>query len=76
MEKLPFERELKILTRKESETDPSFGVIPEKRSTEELLNYGVLTINKPQGPTSHQVADYVKKILHIDKAGHGGTLDK
>ena len=51
MEKLPFERELKILTRKEAETDPSFGVMPEKRSTEELLNYGVLTINKPQGPT-------------------------
>ena len=32
-------------------------------------------IDKPKGPTSHQTSDYVKKILHIDKAGHSGTLD-
>jgi len=72
---LPFEREREVLVKKESETDPKFGKIPNERSTEDLINYGVLTINKPQGPTSHQVADYVKKILHIDKAGHGGTLE-
>jgi H/ACA ribonucleoprotein complex subunit 4 len=42
---------------------------------EDLINYGIVNIDKPQGPTSHQVADFVKKILKIKKAGHGGTLD-
>ncbi|MCD6463924.1 RNA-guided pseudouridylation complex pseudouridine synthase subunit Cbf5 [Candidatus Woesearchaeota archaeon] len=43
--------------------------------TEELFNYGVVCVDKPSGPSSHQVSDYVKKILNVKKAGHGGTLD-
>lgn len=35
----------------------------------------LVVINKPPGPTSHQVVDYTKNILGVDKAGHGGTLD-
>lgn len=42
---------------------------------EQLIKYGIVNIDKPQGPTSHQVADFVKRILKIKKAGHGGTLD-
>ena len=42
---------------------------------EELINYGIVNIDKPSGPTSHQVADFVQKILGIKKAGHSGTLD-
>ena len=42
---------------------------------EMLFHYGVVNLNKPQGPTSHQISDYVKKILKLDKAGHSGTLD-
>jgi len=53
----------------------SFGVKPEERSTELLIQYGVVNIDKPKGPTSHQVSDYVKRILKLDKAGHSGTLD-
>ena len=75
MNKLPFEKERKIFTRKESETDANFGISPEKRPIQDLINYGVICINKPQGPTSHQTADYVKKILNISKCGHGGSLD-
>ncbi|MBI2103057.1 RNA-guided pseudouridylation complex pseudouridine synthase subunit Cbf5 [Candidatus Woesearchaeota archaeon] len=52
-----------------------FGKFPEERTTEEIINYGIVNIDKPKGPTSHQVSDYVKKILKIDKAGHSGTLD-
>ena len=73
---LPFERtERKTLVRKESETDYKYGCSPSERKTEEIINYGIVNIDKPKGPTSHQVADYVQKILHINKSGHSGTLD-
>jgi len=75
-EKFPFEKEEKdIIILKESDTDPSQGCFPEKRSTKETLDYGIVNINKQQGPTSHQITDYAKKILKIKKAGHSGTLD-
>lgn len=47
----------------------------EKKSMDELLNFGVVFIDKPKGPTSHQVSAWVKNILQIPKAGHAGTLD-
>ncbi len=53
----------------------SFGKPPEERTVEELLQSSLINIDKPKGPTSHQVSDYVKKILHTTKAGHSGTLD-
>ena len=73
---LPFETiKREILTKKESATDPNRGCDPQKRPIEILINYGVANINKPKGPTSHQVSEYVQKILQINKAGHSGTLD-
>lgn len=75
-EKLPFEKiEREILVKREAETDKRYGKKPEERTVEGLLDYGVVNINKPSGPTSHQVSDYVQKILGIKKAGHSGTLD-
>ena len=41
----------------------------------ELLDFGVVIIDKPKGPTSHQVSAWVRDILKIKKTGHGGTLD-
>lgn len=43
--------------------------------TEDLIKYGIVNIDKPPGPTSHQVSDFVQKILKIKKSGHSGTLD-
>lgn len=75
-EKLPFEREeKKILEKKQASTNPEWGCKPEDRSVEQLIKYGIINLNKPSGPTSHQVADYVQKILKIKKSGHSGTLD-
>jgi H/ACA ribonucleoprotein complex subunit 4 len=51
------------------------GTPPEKRTLAQLFQYGVIILDKPKGPTSHQVAAWVKDILGISKAGHGGTLD-
>ncbi len=74
-EKLPFEEiERTVLVRKEAETNPEYGKRPEERTVQELIDYGVINLNKPSGPTSHQVSDYVQKILGITKAGHSGTL--
>jgi len=52
-----------------------FGKKPEERTPEELIQYGIVNIDKLKGPTSHQTSDYVKKILGVNKAGHSGTLD-
>ena len=73
---LPFEKiKRKVLVKKEAKTNDKLGCRPEERATEEIINYGIININKPQGPTSHQVSDYVQKILNIKKSGHSGTLD-
>ena len=73
---LPLEKlKHKILVKKEAATDPSQGCSPKKRPIEQLMEYGVVDINKPAGPTSHQISYYVKKILNLDKSGHSGTLD-
>ncbi len=56
-------------------SETNFGKLPEERTVEELLNYGVVNIDKTKGPTSHLIVDHVKKILKVKKAGHSGTLD-
>ncbi len=72
---LPFERiNREILVKKESVTNPDYGSVPESRSIGKLIEYGIVNVNKPPGPSSHQVSDYVKKILCLEKAGHSGTL--
>lgn len=76
IDKLPFEQlSRKVLTKKDSATDPKYGKEPSKRTIKELLDSSVICINKPSGPTSHQTADYVKRILEVEACGHGGTLD-
>ncbi len=73
---LPFEKERReVVYKREEETNPSWGKRPEERSVEELLEFGVINLDKPRGPTSHQVAAWVKEILKVRKVGHGGTLD-
>lgn len=36
---------------------------------------GLLLVDKPTGPTSHDVVTEVRGLLEADKVGHGGTLD-
>lgn len=73
--RLPVITERKKFIKEDSETDPKYGKKPDERSVEELLNMGVIVIDKPKGPTSHQVSAWVRDMLHVEKAGHGGTLD-
>ncbi len=44
-------------------------------SVEELVKKGVVLIDKPSGPTSYQIVEWVKNILGLKKTGHAGTLD-
>ncbi|MEM2726907.1 MAG: RNA-guided pseudouridylation complex pseudouridine synthase subunit Cbf5 [Archaeoglobaceae archaeon] len=59
----------------EAETDDRYGCYPSKRSIEEHIKKGLVCIDKPMGPTSHEVVVWVRKILGVQKTGHAGTLD-
>ena len=47
----------------------------EYRQAERNDPEGFIVIDKPKGPTSHQVDFWVKKIIGTDRVGHIGTLD-
>ncbi len=36
---------------------------------------GVILVDKPAGPTSHDIVDKIRHHFRLDKVGHGGTLD-
>ena len=38
-------------------------------------SYGVINLDKPANPSSHEVVAWIKKILRVEKTGHSGTLD-
>jgi len=59
---------------------------PAERSPVELLSFGVVNLDKPPGPSSHQVADWMRRLTNealadavanttIERAAHAGTLD-
>ena len=52
-----------------------WGKRPSDRTVGELLRGGVIILDKPSGPTSHQATAWARDALHLDKVGHGGTLD-
>jgi H/ACA ribonucleoprotein complex subunit 4 len=64
-----------VIVKFDEVSDEKFGKRPEKRDINELLQLGVVIIDKPQGPSSHEVSSWARKILGAKKAGHSGTLD-
>jgi len=51
------------------------GMSPLKRSLQEYMRYGVINLDKPANPSSHEVVAWIKRILRVEKTGHSGTLD-
>lgn len=50
-------------------------IIQHMQTTNHNQPHGFLLINKPTGPTSHDIIDQLRKITGIKKIGHAGTLD-
>lgn len=65
----------KVLIKVEEDTDPRYGSDPNNRPIREHIRKGIINLDKPSGPTSHQVSAWVRDILEVKKAGHSGTLD-
>ncbi|MDV3243645.1 MAG: RNA-guided pseudouridylation complex pseudouridine synthase subunit Cbf5 [Nitrososphaerales archaeon] len=65
----------RTLVLDEEETDPEHGSVPSARAVGSLLEYGLIALDKPRGPTSHEVVAWVRKMVGEDRAGHSGTLD-
>jgi len=71
----PWEIKRELLVKAEGTTNPKHGHNPYERPAAEYMRYGVINLDKPAGPTSHEVAAWTKKILGLQSIGHGGTLD-
>jgi len=71
----PWALERSVVIRAEEEANPSLGTDPLGRSLEEYVKYGLIVVDKQAGPTSHEIVAWVKRLLELDRAGHGGTLD-
>lgn len=63
-----------LIKRYEASLTP-FGCYPGARPIEEHIKKAIIILDKPPGPTSHQIDRWVKEILNIKKCSHGGTLD-
>jgi H/ACA ribonucleoprotein complex subunit 4 len=72
---LPSDKDRSEIAKRKAKSDPAFGCPPKNRSLEMHLRLGAINLDKPSGPTSHEVVAWVKNILHVEKAGHSGTLD-
>ena len=48
---------------------------PEERSLAALREFGVINLDKPPGPSAHQVSGWIGDLLDVEKAAHAGTLD-
>ncbi len=64
-----------ILILRDKDTDFSYGKKPEDRTLTELLDNGIVNIDKPKGMSSHQVSEIAKILTNGKKSGHSGTLD-
>ena len=56
-------------------TDDAIGTYPDQKTIEQRLESGFFLLDKGAGPTSHQVAAWVRDMLGLPRLGHGGTLD-
>jgi len=63
-----------LIKKHEASLTP-LGCYPGARTLEELIRNGIIVLDKPSGPTSHQIDRWIKEILNIKKCSHGGTLD-
>ena len=71
----PWEIQRRLVVKAEEETNPRFGHKPYERPFKEYIKFGIINLDKPAGPSSHEVTAWVKRMLGVEQAGHGGTLE-
>lgn len=49
--------------------------IKQRKTIQELLEFGIINIDKSSGPTSFNISDFIRKKLNLRKTSHFGTLD-
>jgi len=65
----------KLNVRSSHSTPTESGSSPLRRSLKDYLKYGMINLDKPSNPSSHEVVSWIKRILKCEKTGHAGTLD-
>ena len=65
----------KLLVRTGHFTPQPFGSSPLTRPLDLHMLYGIINLDKPVNPSSHEVVSWIKRILKCEKTGHSGTLD-
>ncbi|KAI0287018.1 pseudouridine synthase [Russula aff. rugulosa BPL654] len=65
----------KLLTRSSHFTPIPSGCSPLKRDIASYIKSGVINLDKPSNPSSHEVVAWLRRILRVEKTGHSGTLD-
>ncbi|MHA1913940.1 MAG: RNA-guided pseudouridylation complex pseudouridine synthase subunit Cbf5 [Promethearchaeota archaeon] len=73
--KLPSDEPEQLIIKSQDTSNPDYGCEPYNRDLETHIQHGVINLDKTSGPTSHEIVSWVRKILGISNAGHGGTLD-
>ena len=71
----PWQTKRDLFIKADDATNPKYGCKPSERPPKQYIRFGTINLDKTAGPTSHEVAAWVKRILKIDTIGHGGTLD-
>ncbi|MGC8601329.1 MAG: tRNA pseudouridine synthase A [Thermoprotei archaeon] len=64
-----------FLVVREEKGEETYGEDPWHRDIKRHLSFGVINLDKPSGPGSHEVAAWVKRMFGLSKVGHGGTLE-
>ncbi|KAJ7597186.1 putative rRNA pseudouridine synthase [Mycena floridula] len=65
----------KLLVRSGHFTPIPSGCNPLKRDITTYIKSGVINLDKPSNPSSHEVVAWLRRILRVEKTGHSGTLD-
>ncbi|RMZ90764.1 hypothetical protein DV736_g2018, partial [Chaetothyriales sp. CBS 134916] len=64
-----------VLVRTSHFTPIPVGCSPHARDLKSYISSGVINLDKPSNPSSHEVVAWIKRILRVEKTGHSGTLD-
>jgi len=65
----------RLLVRTGHYTPLPFGCSPLSRAMDLYLLYGIINLDKPVNPSSHEVVSWIKRLMKLEKTGHSGTLD-